>query len=1056
MMILFAAFAGDGFGQTWEIISQAGQVNQGVNSNDGYVSCDATGGKIAITSNLLFNGSPYQPSQGYPTGNTYKTQKVWAIGVNAGGQIFALHGSGTSIYQYKITDFEYGSSLYFYVPNYIKSVYICMSPSNYSYNSGQANTPIAGHGGLNYTFKINVWNQASNFANSSIASTTCPGNPVSLTSSYNVAGYTGTAVPHFNTIVPNPNKVNIKWYKGSTVVANSQNATVNPLVTTTYIPKFDVNGQCNVSGSPVTATVNPAPVVTATITQPKCFGEGATIDLSVSGGTAPYTYKWYLGTYLLTSVTGPNLPPVNPGTYNVEVISATGCSTKLNGMITTAPLATAAISVGSLSRTNATCKGISNGTMTFNGITGGVPPYIITSTAGSSSGPITGPNYTIQNMVGNQNHSFIITDAEGCEYTGSMNILNNAPTIAAATSILTNETCDGQSNGEIAYTGSGHTYHWSTGSNSSTISNLSPGNYLVTTTDPNGCEANNSHTIVTDPTTWHKTTNNTSSNEDKTIKVLSDPSNGDVYVLGEFKGTTEVDGTSISAGNSSKPGVFIVKYDECGTEQWIVHSSALNISDFTGVDLQFNGSKIRVYVQFPNPGSNSFTMVSSKPATKLVTLNSNTENVFSIDITKTDGDLPNAASLYTLASTDIVNQVIYDAVNDDSYFAGQFDIGGSVNAAVMKFTGTSMMAPPILDNNPNNIITAMVLDDTRIYATANLTNIANFGLGNIYVNGTQEAVILLSDGTTMVNMQAANATNFVSANDLVLESNGSLWMAIQVNGSLPNWSTWSTSFNNAMVVNLNPNFGIIESSFVKESNSSLHESSAERLSIKNNNLYVAGTFFGGSITIGNNNVGFTNPSNVMGNGSSTDLWMAKYQLGLNTFSWIQGSYNAEDVSVTDISYDGNFAFITGAYKADFDFQGMQTGLIHPNAGGTNLGFIIRGSDLATSGTTGQYYKTDQSNTNPETSAAVLENSNALSVFPNPSNGTFKLSLSSSTEGPVHLFVYDLAGKLVYSDVIQKSSTVFEHSIVLAQFESGMYLLKVKIQNQTEYQKLLIK
>jgi hypothetical protein len=57
------------------------------------------------------------------------------------------------------------------------------------------------------------------------------------------------------------------------------------------------------------------------------------IDLTVAGGTAPFTYAWSNG------ATTQDLTNIPAGTYNVTVTDAGGCTQTLNGIVITEPAA---------------------------------------------------------------------------------------------------------------------------------------------------------------------------------------------------------------------------------------------------------------------------------------------------------------------------------------------------------------------------------------------------------------------------------------------------------------------------------------------------------------------------------------------------------------------------------------------------------------------------------------------------------------------------------------------------------------------------------------------
>ena len=245
---------------------------------------------------------------------------------------------------------------------------------------------------------------------------------------------------------------------------------------------------------------------------------------------------------------------------------------------------------------------------------------------------------------------------------------------------------------------------------------------------------------------------------------------------------------TISAGSSTQSGIFVVKYDECGEFQWVVHSQQINSTALiiSGLDLQFANGYIGLYGQWDNLGPNGdFTLKSSGSGTNVTISNSNliNEDVFftqisnSGDIGTSAANTPPVSSFFDIDLTDIVNQVYYDQTNNLHYFAGQF----AGKAAVQKYDGSnqSLINSPVEDINSGNEITGMVEDNGHIYAIANIYGQGNFGVGNIIPQGSEEAVILASDGSSVFHMLPAGAQNRVSANDIEMDMVGDLWVALE-------------------------------------------------------------------------------------------------------------------------------------------------------------------------------------------------------------------------------------------------------------------------------------
>ncbi len=230
--------------------------------------------------------------------------------------------------------------------------------------------------------------------------------------------------------------------------------------------------------------------LSATITQPSaltlsktqvdvlCNGNSTgSIDLTVSGGTSPYTYAWS------NSATTQDISNLVAGTYTVTVTDANACTKTISATI-------AQPSALTLSKTqvNVLCKGNSTGSIDLT-VSGGTSPYTYawsnSATTQDISGLVAG-TYTVT-----------VTDANSCTKTISATITEPSAGLALSTTV-TNSTC-GNSNGAIDLTTTGgtapYTYSWTGGVTTEDRSNISAGTYTVTVTDANGCTKTVSATV---------------------------------------------------------------------------------------------------------------------------------------------------------------------------------------------------------------------------------------------------------------------------------------------------------------------------------------------------------------------------------------------------------------------------------------------------------------------------------------------------------------------------------------------------------------------------------
>ncbi|UTD16532.1 T9SS type A sorting domain-containing protein [Tenacibaculum mesophilum] len=136
----------------------------------------------------------------------------------------------------------------------------------------------------------------------------------------------------------------------------------------------------------------------------------------------------------------------------------------------------------SLSATEISCDTGNDGTATV-AISGGIPPYNIQWSNGATTA-------TAEHLIAG-NHLVFVTDARGCEVTGSITI--GQPGGLKIEVNKKNPTCYGANDGAISLDISGgeapYTYKWETGEKATSLLNLVEGTYKFSLIDANGCKA---------------------------------------------------------------------------------------------------------------------------------------------------------------------------------------------------------------------------------------------------------------------------------------------------------------------------------------------------------------------------------------------------------------------------------------------------------------------------------------------------------------------------------------------------------------------------------------
>lgn len=80
----------------------------------------------------------------------------------------------------------------------------------------------------------------------------------------------------------------------------------------------------------------------------------------------------------------------------------------------------------------------------------------------------------------------------------------------------------------------------------------------------------------------------------------------------------------------------------------------------------------------------------------------------------------------------------------------------------------------------------------------------------------------------------------------------------------------------------------------------------------------------------------------------------------------------------------------------------------------------------------------------------------FTVFPNPSDGNFKVRFKSDELGDVDILIYDILGRKVVEKTFKNASNRFEEEMDLGSVSGGIYLLSVKRGNKMSSHKLRIK
>jgi gliding motility-associated-like protein len=235
-------------------------------------------------------------------------------------------------------------------------------------------------------------------------------------------------------------------------------------------------------------------VSATTVIPVSCTGShDGSINVTVTGGTAPYIYSW-TGPGVFTASTE-DLSGLAPGTYTLVVTDSYNCEKSLQAVITEPEFLTIS-ATGSI---QVSCHNVNDGVITATA-EGGTGSY----TYSLNGGPVQSSN--IFTGLASGSYNITVFDANSCSATTEtiINIIN--PPLLEVSAVGSSQVlCHNSNDGVITVTASGGTGTYSYSLNggiiqsSNVFSGLPADTYLVTVYDTNNCSANAPAVVISNP-----------------------------------------------------------------------------------------------------------------------------------------------------------------------------------------------------------------------------------------------------------------------------------------------------------------------------------------------------------------------------------------------------------------------------------------------------------------------------------------------------------------------------------------------------------------------------
>ncbi|MFD1061832.1 T9SS type B sorting domain-containing protein [Winogradskyella litorisediminis] len=400
---------------------------------------------------------------------------------NNQGTITAIASGGWGNYEYELT----GDATVGYSPN---GTFADLSAGNYTVNVRDAEGCI-----VSENIILEEPNPIVALFTPSATTLSCFGDADASITITNVVGGQGSNYSFtLNTIAP--------------VVTSSgpQTSNVfNNLSAGTYSVTITDGFDCEMTSAPIEID-NPTQINASLVKTDNqtCLTE-ASLTLSATGGTAPYTYSSDANfTSVLGTFNNSTTFDVSAGTYSFYVRDDNGCIASVSNTITVEPIPELSITLQSTNPT-INCAGDNTGSITAVA-SGGLQNYVYTlqDTAGNTVAATQNtPGYFTELIAGNY---VVVVESGDCEAISNTIPITEPSTMLEATVNVTNVQCTGTDNGSITIDASGGTgvikYAISPQLNqffdTNVFENLAPGDYDIIVQDELGCYLTFTETVT--------------------------------------------------------------------------------------------------------------------------------------------------------------------------------------------------------------------------------------------------------------------------------------------------------------------------------------------------------------------------------------------------------------------------------------------------------------------------------------------------------------------------------------------------------------------------------
>lgn len=289
---------------------------------------------------------------------------------------------------------------------------------------------------------------------------------------------------------PSGSITNYDWYNGANLVSSGPSNSFNASSGGSYSVVVSNSFGCTVQSNPINvAAPIDSPTVSLNGNVTICPNGNTTLSGTVAPGSGTIiSYEWFRDGVSIGN-NSPTLLTSQSGAYQLRATNTSGC----RGISPTLTVTSVAPFVVDVFTNDASC-GLSDGSASAS-VNGSTAGYTF---SWSNNPGVNTPS--INNLAAGIYQVELTNNSTGCSTTTSVQINNiGAPTIDS--SYVIQATCPNGNVGQAGVFVSGgtgtYTYNWGTGlPNASSVTNLSPGNYVLQVLDQAQCQASFGFTII--------------------------------------------------------------------------------------------------------------------------------------------------------------------------------------------------------------------------------------------------------------------------------------------------------------------------------------------------------------------------------------------------------------------------------------------------------------------------------------------------------------------------------------------------------------------------------